>query len=204
MTRLLPPLPNHEWDNMQAMILKEQHIDFAKPRKPARLLSPDSLAEEEPLTATLKAGLVLDKPSRADKPAGMQRPHVINVKFMRRLYTRLLTLCCKLEYDEHHQKWTAVWGEPHKSISPKIYNLPTDESLFAGVDATGRVPIAPKQANSEAAPVVQPRNAQGDYLRFPFFTEYLPRTHPMRKELEAWKRKRAAASASERAAPTGR
>ncbi|KAH7341201.1 hypothetical protein BKA66DRAFT_434664 [Pyrenochaeta sp. MPI-SDFR-AT-0127] len=196
MTRLLPPLPNHEWDHLHAMVSKEKHIGFAKPRKPARLLHGHPPTQGESFTASLKEQLALNKPSRADKPAGMQRPHVINVKFMRRLYARLLVLCCKLEYDQPHRSWKAVWGEPQKSISPKIYNLPTDESFFAGVDAAGQLPTAPKPSASGIGPPNQLRPAKGDYVRFPFFTEYLPKTHPMRKELDDWKRRRAAVSGS--------
>ncbi|CAO2653799.1 Nn.00g032100.m01.CDS01 [Neocucurbitaria sp. VM-36] len=195
LTTLLPPLPNEEWDHLHAIIMREKHVDFAKRRKPGRMLNPESKNDDERFTTTAEEGLALHTPSRADKPAGMQRPHTINVKFMRRLYTKLLMLCCKLDYDHEHKRWKATWGAPMKAINPKIFTAPTDESLFAGVDAKGRIPRTPKKHdNVETGPAMQPRNAKGEYVRFPFFASYLPKTHPMRKELDRWKKKRAAAA----------
>ncbi|KAF1850804.1 uncharacterized protein K460DRAFT_22360 [Cucurbitaria berberidis CBS 394.84] len=194
MTRLLPPLPNDEWDNMHAMILKERHISFAKQRKPGLALHPESVSDEERFATSVEQGLALDRPSRADKPAGMHRPHTINAKFMRRLYTKILTLCCKLEYDYEHKSWRAIWGDPMNRISPKIYAVPIDESLFAGVDARGQAPKTPKKPTNDAGPKIPPRNAKDEYVHFPFFAEYLPKDHPIRRELDAWKRKRAAAA----------
>ncbi|KAL6702452.1 hypothetical protein ACN47E_001843 [Coniothyrium glycines] len=140
LTRLLPPLPTEEWNAIRAMIAGEKHIDFAKPRVRALDSAPSQVSAEAQFEAFLNAGLTLDRPSKADRPWGVQRPHAINVKFMRRLYTRILLLCCKLEYDEEHKQWRAVWGDPSKAIKPKLYNLAeTDASLFAGVDTSGRI-----------------------------------------------------------------
>jgi hypothetical protein len=129
----------------------------------------------------------------------MWRPHNITAQYMRRLYSRILQLCCKVEYSDEHKHWVAVWGRPIQSISPKIYNAPTDASLFAGVDVQGRALKAPKAPKTQRTPVaehdskLQPRNDKGEYVRFPFFTELLPRDNPLRKDLEEWKKKRAAA-----------
>ncbi|KAF1939813.1 hypothetical protein EJ02DRAFT_245520 [Clathrospora elynae] len=195
MTRLLPPLPNPEWDNMHAMMVGDKQISLVKRRAPSLELSPRLTTEDQLFSKAVEEAIALDKPSRADRPAGMQRPHAITPKFMQRLYTRILTLCCKLEYDYEHKRWRAIWGEPIKSIKPSIYNAPTDQSLFAGVDATGRVPKAPKKHDFDKTAHVQPRTAGGEYIRFPFFAERLPEDNPLRKELDDWKRKRAAAAA---------
>ncbi|KAJ4364719.1 hypothetical protein N0V83_009316 [Neocucurbitaria cava] len=193
LSALLPPLPNDEWDNIRAMILKEKHISFAKRRKP--VLEPEP-ADEERFAIAIEEGLALYTPSRANKPAGLHRPHTINVKFMRRLYTRLLMLCCKLDYDVEHKKWRATWGDSMKGISPTIYTMPTDGTLFAGVDAAGRVPIPPKKSDNdvETDSVKKTRLHKEAYVRFPFFADYLPKTHPVRKDLDRWKKKRAAAA----------
>jgi hypothetical protein len=191
MTRVLPPLPNEEWDNVHAMIVGERRIGLVRRRARASDLS----SEEDAFTSTIEEAIALDRPSKADKPAGDQRPHAITPKFMRRLYTRILMLCCKVEYDDEHKRWKAIWGEPMKSIKPALYRAPTDASLFAGVDATGRIPAAPKKHQWDKSAHVQPRNAEGEYVRFPFFAEYLPEDNPLRKDLDEWKRKREAAAA---------
>jgi hypothetical protein len=63
-----------------------------------------------------------------------------------------------------------------------------------------KAPKAPKAPKSEfdntrkpKKEKVQPRNEKGEYVRFPFFTELLPQDNPLRKELDDWKKKRAAA-----------
>lgn len=192
MTRLLPPLPTEEWDKMHAMVVGGQRVSLVKRR--VRCPTSESATAEEGFASTIQHATALDKPSRADKPAGMQRPHTITPKFMRRIYARLLRLCCKIEYDSEQKRWKAIWGEPSKTLKPKIYQLPTDEALFAGVNAAGKIVRAPKQHAVDASTHVQPRDAEGNYVRFPFFAEYLPEDNPLRKELDEWKRKRRAAA----------
>jgi hypothetical protein len=195
MTRMLPPLPTEEWDNIRAMMVGDRKIGLVKRRGPGSVLNADSVTEDKLFASTVEEAIALDKPSRADKPAGMQRPHAITPKFMQRIYTKLLMLCCKVEWDDEQRRWKAIWGEPMKTIKPSLYNAPTDEILFAGVDATGKMPKTPKKHALDRSLHIQPRNSEGEYMRFPFFAEYLPESNPTRKELEEWKRKRAVAAA---------
>jgi hypothetical protein len=195
MTRMLPPLPTEEWDNIRAMMVGDRKIDLVRRRGCASVLSAEPVPEGESFASTVEEAIALNKPSRADKPAGIQRPHTINPRFMKRMYTKLLTLCCKVEYDHEQKRWKAIWGEPMKTIKPSLYNVHTDETLFAGVDTTGKIPKAPKKHLLDKSIHVQPRNAEGEYMRFPFFAECLPEDHPIRRELDEWKRKRAAAAA---------
>jgi hypothetical protein len=137
MTRLLPPLPNHEYDKLQAFIAGEKWIEFAKPRTRAVELRPQPRDEDALSKALIEEGLALDKPSKADRPSGIQRPHNITTRFMRRLYAKVLALSCKLEWNEERKRWFAVWG--NKTIKTKTYTTPVDEVLFAGVDTKGRL-----------------------------------------------------------------
>ena len=162
MTRMLPPLPTEEWDNIYAMMVGDRKIGLAKRRGHGTALNADPVTEDELFASTVEKGIALDKPSKADKPAGIQRPHAITTM---------------------------------KTIKPSLYNAPTDEMLFAGVDATGKIPRAPKKHALAKSLHVQPRNSEGEYMRFPFFAEQLPEDNPIRKELDEWKRKRAAAAA---------
>ncbi|KAL1795675.1 hypothetical protein ACET3X_005899 [Alternaria dauci] len=195
MTRILPPLPTEEWDNIRAMMVGDRKIGLTRRRGRGAALNADPLTEDQLFASTVEKGIALDKPSRADRPAGMQRPHAITTRFMQRMYTKLLILCCKLEWDGEQKRWKAIWGEPMKTIKPSLYNAPTDEMLFAGVDASGKIPSRPKKHALDKSLHVQPRNSEGEYMRFPFFTEYLPKNNPIRKELDEWKRKRAVAAA---------
>jgi hypothetical protein len=199
MTRFLPPLPTEEWDKLHAMINGTERVSLVKRRALGTVRAPETATEEERTLDAVSEGLSMAKLSKADRPAGMWRPHNITAQYMRRLYSRILQLCCKVEYSDEHKHWVAVWGRPTQSISPKIYNAPTDASLFAGVDEQGRAPKAPKAPKVQSMPTsvhdskLQPRNNKGEYVRFPFFTELLPRDNPLRKDLEQWKKKRAAA-----------
>jgi hypothetical protein len=192
MDRFLPPLPTAEWDRIHAMVYGKERISLVKRRTPVATSTVDV---EDPLQ-TISAGLRLDKLSKADRPGGMWRPHSITPKFMQRLYSRILQLCCKVEYNHERKQWNVVWGQAIQLIKPKIYNAPTDASLFAGVDAKGKLLQRPKTPKAEADTLVQPRNSKGEYVRFPFFAEYLPKDNPLRKELDEFKQKRVAASVS--------
>jgi hypothetical protein len=190
MSRLLPPLPKNEWDAIRAMSVGERRIGLVKRRAHAQDMNPEPIVEDALFASMIEEAIALDKLSTADKPAGRERPHAITPRFMQRLYTRILMLCCKVEYDHEHKRWKAIWGEPMKSVKPAIYLAPTDVSLFAGVDANGHIPKAPKKHVVDKSAHVQPRNAEGDYVRFPFFAEHLPESNPLRKDLDDWKRKR--------------
>jgi hypothetical protein len=190
MTRLLPALPVDEWDAIRAMSTAQQPISFAKRRTPIAESSPQPRSDHHRFEHMLHRHLAMDKLSRADKPVGVNRPHAVTARFMQRLYARLLVLSCKLEYDPTRKEWKAIWGEPTKNARPASYTAPVNDSLFAGVDDAGQVPRAPKK-DKKLPPKVQPRNEEGDYMRFPFFAEMLPATHPLRMELDEWKRKRA-------------
>jgi hypothetical protein len=196
MTRFLPPLPIEEWDKLYAMINGTERISLVRRRTPGIDRKSVPATEAERSLEAVADGLSMDKLSKADRPSGMWRPHNITAKFMRRLYSRLFQLCCKVEYSDDHKHWVAVWGRPIQSISPRIYEASTEASLFAGVDIQGKplkAPKTPKRSRSEFDTTMQPRNDKGEYVRFPFFTELLPRDNPLRQELDEWKKKRAAA-----------
>jgi hypothetical protein len=137
MTRLLPPLPKDEYDKLRALSVGEKWIEFAKPRTPAVQLRPEHKDEDALSRARIDEGLALDKLSKADRPRGIQRPHHITTRFMRRLYAKVLALSCKLDWNEERKKWFAVWGS--MTTKPKSYTALVDERLFAGVDTRGHL-----------------------------------------------------------------
>lgn len=147
LTRLLPPLPIAEWEDIRSMIAGEKPISLKQRRATAS--SPRvSLGEgDDQLERLVSQGITLDKPSRADKPAGKQRPHNIKPRFMRRLYAKLFALSCKVEYDEQRRMWKAIWGESMKFTKARVDTTPVDDLLFAGVDAKGNVLKASRPPN---------------------------------------------------------
>lgn len=193
MTRFLPPLPIEEWNHLDAMIKGTEKVSLVKRRKPARLSEAESAAEAKDPVDIVLSGLRMEKLSKADRSAGASPPHNINPRFMRRLYWRLLQLCCKVEYNEERKYWLPTWGQNTNPIRPGIYNAPTDDALFAGVDENGHKIRPGKKPKPDADPDLQPRNKKGEYVRFPFYTEYLPEDHPLQRDLKAWKKKRRAA-----------
>lgn len=182
MTRLLPPLPTEEWDNLRDMICRAKRVSIPKRRaRPA----------EHKMTDAISEGLALSKLSKADRPSRSLHPHVVTPRFMCRMYQRLLRLCCKLEFDTERKHWVATWGDAVQLHSNTLSST-ADASLFEGVDAHGRLPVTKKKQKVDPEQVreLQPRDSKGEYTHFPFYTEYLPERHPLHRELREWKRKR--------------
>ncbi|KAF2708606.1 hypothetical protein K504DRAFT_502631 [Pleomassaria siparia CBS 279.74] len=144
MGRLLPPLPNDEWDGLRALATGERWIEFAKPRVPAIELHVEPRDNQAHSMALIEAGLKLDKQSKADRPWGTERPHNITPRFMRRLYEKIWGYSCKLDWVESQGggRWNATWG--NKIIRTKSYSLPVDQDLFTGVDLSGKIARVPK------------------------------------------------------------
>ena len=186
MTRMLPPIPTDEWNDLHDMVHGGKSVSIVRRRAHATTPNPARPDVED----IISEGMRMDKLSKATRPAGMWRPHNITPRFMRRLYSRILQLCCKVEYDSERKHWVATWGEATQTIDPKIYQMSSDESLFAGVDARGNIPGKKVEPPVEHDRGLQPRNHKGEFVHFPFFTEFLPENNPLRRDLDEWKRKR--------------
>jgi hypothetical protein len=184
MTRLLPPLPNAEWDSLQAMIDGTQWISFVKRRTPAVRLDPTPVPDEAQFKQLLDEALTLNQPSKADRPAAIDRPRAITTRFMRRLYSKVLIYCCKLEWSEERSKWIVVWGSGLSSINPRIYSAPVADVLFSGVNQQGRLIREPSP--NHLAPE---KKSKRKHVMIPFFVDYLPKSHPLRAEADVFRDK---------------
>jgi hypothetical protein len=153
MEKILPPLPNDEWEELEA--LAKGKVRWAGPvprRSPAKPVSGSS--EEESMqsaAAVIDQALALHKPSKADRPAGHERPHDLTTRSMRRLYAHVFNHCCKLDYNEKKQRWEATWGNVGGELSP-TFTRPEDEVLFAGVDAQNKTSGRQKPQHSQQEP----------------------------------------------------
>jgi hypothetical protein len=182
MTRLLPPLPTEEFDEVQAMADGRKEISLVKRRSPAILLHPG----EEPSAADrfamlVQDALVLEKPNKADKRI---HPRRIDARFMRRMYAAVLSYCSKLEWNERYKKWDAVWGNRIRRMNSGIDSEALHGDLFAGVDEKGNVP---KEKQSELrsleGSLADHQKANGKKEQFtvvPFYIDFLPPDHPTR------------------------
>ncbi|KAF2639518.1 hypothetical protein P280DRAFT_470169 [Massarina eburnea CBS 473.64] len=198
---LLPPLPNEEWEAINAMIDGKKHISFAKRRTPVVTHDPEPVPEDA-FTAFVHDALALDKPSRADRPSGIQRPHNLTPRFMKRLYGKMFIYCCKLDWNEEQNKWQVTWGRGLNRMNSATYVAPVASSLFDGVDERGQI-VREKGKRRESAEPEEPgepdepeesqepgRKGKKKYQVVPFYVSFLPRDHPMRVETDKWRSER--------------
>ena len=198
MTRLLPPLPADEFDDLQSMANGTKRPSLPSRRSPAVDLHPvEEPSEAERLGELVHSALALEKPAKADQRVPGHTP---NLRLMKRLYTALLTVCCKLEWSEDFKKWNVVWGTRLLKL-----NAQSDvgaAQLFAGVDTAGKVlkerlvrrrdpeleerKAAERAITSENLEEYQKnRPKKGQYSTIPFYADYLPEGHPIRKAAKA-------------------
>ncbi|KAG9203384.1 hypothetical protein G6514_003038 [Epicoccum nigrum] len=196
MTRLLPPLPAAEWDRVDALSKGRQRIDFVKRRTPVAASAPPShdvaMAEETSLEQLVQRSLAMDKPTKVEKARSIGKSHLLTARYMQRMYLRLLSLSCKLEYNDTKKRWDVIWGDSSKGAKPASYTEPVDDVLFVGVNAKNGLVVRTCEKAEKVPPsrTPLPRNDDGHVQRFPFFAEQLPASHPMRRDLDVFKRQR--------------
>lgn len=141
MEKVLPPLPSEEWDQLAAQARGEVRWQGPVARRTPALPRDQTSSEGEIRydATAIKQGLALERPSKADRPVGDERPQKLTSRTMRRIYAKVLGYCCKLEYNEDRGRWRAVWPSAANSLST-VYTRPTEEVLFAGVDSQGKKP----------------------------------------------------------------
>lgn len=195
MTHLLPPLPPSEWDHIQAMIEGKKWFSFVKRRRPAADSTSHSGQGDQQFGDLVQEALALNKPSRGDCSADIDRPHNLNTRFMRRLYAKVLAYCCKLEWKEEHEKWKATWGTGLAGLNSSTSSVSTDTDLFAGVDAKGHILREPRPKTTERTPEEKKKRRQ-NFTIIPFYVDFLPKTHPIRKEADVFRQQQRAQWAS--------
>lgn len=198
MTRLLPPLPADEFDDIQQMAKGTKRPILPKRRSPAL----DLHLAEEPSEADrfgklVHDALALEKPAKVDQRVAGHTP---NLRLMKRLYIALLTVCSKLEWNDDFKKWNAVWGSRLLDLNAQLNAGAAD--LFAGVNTSGKVlkehlerrrdagaekrKAAERAMTSEKLEEYQRnRPKKEQYSTIPFYVDYLPADHPIRKAADA-------------------
>ncbi|KAF2196573.1 hypothetical protein GQ43DRAFT_335127, partial [Delitschia confertaspora ATCC 74209] len=146
MTRVLPPLPEEEWDRLKGLSRGTIQCEGIVPhRARGTVLTTEACLTKSPLDYThqagekiLQASIKVKKPSFAEMPRGRHRPHsTITRRSMRRLYAVIFSRCCKMEWDSERSKWVARWGSAKPQPLDRV--IPVEETFFAGVDKRGKL-----------------------------------------------------------------
>lgn len=137
MGKLLPPLPNAEWDHLKALATGESRWAGIVPRRKPAIESEQSEHQFISSQVAIEQAIALDKPSKADKRAEFHpATNNITTRRMRRLYAEVLSYCCKLEWDVTRRGWVSRWAP----TVPPVFNFAAGGALFSGVDEKGRPP----------------------------------------------------------------
>ncbi|KAF2272022.1 uncharacterized protein EI97DRAFT_437303 [Westerdykella ornata] len=137
MEKLLPPLPNAEWDHLKALATGEARWSGIVPRRTPAIASTQTDDRFVSSQVAIQQAIALDKPTKADKRAELQSStDSITARTMRRLYAEILSYCCKLEWDDTRSGWVSRWA----STVPPVFSCSVDDALFSGVDEKGRQP----------------------------------------------------------------
>ncbi|KAL1608564.1 hypothetical protein SLS60_003508 [Paraconiothyrium brasiliense] len=198
MTRFLPPLPLEEFDQIQAMANGKEKISLVKHRSPAvELQPPKELTEADRFAKLVQDALVLEKPSKADTCV---RPRRIDARFMRRMYTAILTYSSKLEWNDQYERWESVWGCRLNGMNSELNSGAHHDDLFAGVDEKGNLlkrhdselrqsSLAKEEENvkqflnsslSDYQKAKGKKSKKEKYTAVPFYVDFLPPDHPVR------------------------
>ncbi|OCK99768.1 uncharacterized protein K441DRAFT_601696 [Cenococcum geophilum 1.58] len=140
MEKVLPPLPNHEWDRLYGLAAGNIAWEGLIPRRPVGTdrSQTQRLGDSYLARQILENGLTFKTPSFADVPRGKDRPHNITKRFMRRLYARVSAQCCKLTWDPIRKTWQVEWGSL-KKLNPRPFSVPVDNFVFEGVNSKGKL-----------------------------------------------------------------
>jgi len=133
--KILPPLPEVEWNRLRD--LATGVIPFEKP--PPRRIPAGAPGKE---TALLHAAAFLKQSIRtAARPAKDARlhernRHIINARFMRRIWAGVWSQCPLMTYNGETMEWTIVWGGSRSAASRGLTGTAgkKDLELFEGLN----------------------------------------------------------------------
>lgn len=144
--KLMPPLPQTEWTRLTELVSGQIKWEGLPKRRPGRPLNPNQLcgpqleavldAEGSNLPfsvvrrAVLEDALLLSPLNK--RFLGRDRPHHLTLRYMRRLWTRVLSQSCVMAWDETYKKWVLTWGYKCSGF------MAENEAMFAGVDMHGK------------------------------------------------------------------
>ncbi|KFY13865.1 hypothetical protein V492_03007 [Pseudogymnoascus sp. VKM F-4246] len=133
--RVLPPLPEEEWDRLRDLATGAVEWDGA-PKRRTRVEVDEGEGRGLLSVEYLKAP-IRHAHSKVRKAEIDQREwHELTAKFMQRMYAKIWELCPKAHWDEELRDWVYAWGgtriaankPPPKNVAQR------DLSLFEGIE----------------------------------------------------------------------
>ena len=125
--RVMPPLPENEWDILRKMVVGETPFQGSVVRR-------GSSQEDE-------VGL---EAFRTDK-GQLSRPHELSPRYMRRLWAKIFQQCPLMKRNEKRPLgWDVVWPELKRDTAVGLDGAtePLDNGMFDGVDERGKIQVA--------------------------------------------------------------
>ncbi|KAM3086280.1 hypothetical protein ACMFMF_000233 [Clarireedia jacksonii] len=146
LSRILPPLPAHEWDRLESLALGRMPLEEPPPR---RIKSNDELKAYELDTVALSKRFLT--PSRAKKSSTTPTDHHNpDGRPLRRLYGKIWRLSAKMVRGEHTKELTITWGQDKSPAGAGLITQPSeiDMGFFEGLDVKeGSAPKAGKHGS---------------------------------------------------------
>ncbi|KAL9087081.1 MAG: hypothetical protein Q9159_003845 [Coniocarpon cinnabarinum] len=115
MEKSMPPLDAKEWDRLRLLALG-QHVPSSMRHKTAKLQGPILALDEDDenhLGDVLSDLSHLQKKLRTERDimtGARTRPHMVDARFMRRLWAQVFAICPKMSWDREKNRWRVVWG----------------------------------------------------------------------------------------------
>lgn len=142
--KLLPPLPELEWNRLRDLATGVIPFKGPPPRRPRA-----GVPGERP-EALLSDITFLKQPIRAaartNKDAQLQErdKHTIDARFMRRIWAGVWNQSPLMTYNGETMEWTIVWGGSRSAASQGLTGTAgrRDLELFAGMDELDQGPMA--------------------------------------------------------------
>jgi hypothetical protein len=134
--KLLPPLPEVEWNRLRDLATGVIPFKGPPPRRPRA--GPPGERSETLLSAVTFLKQPIRAAARADKEAQLQErnKHTIDARFMRRMWASVWSQSPLMTYNGETMEWTIVWGGGRSAASQGMIGTAgrKDLELFSGID----------------------------------------------------------------------
>lgn len=131
LAKALPPPPELEWEYLRQLATNQRTWPGPIPRRIYCGTQEDSKKYRSQLKIQTKDDVLAEalKPTRK---GGLERPHHLTPRFMKRLYQEVFTECPNMEWSEQTAKWRVTWGSKFLAKVPKnaAANIQLGQSLL--------------------------------------------------------------------------
>ena len=110
MDKTLPPLPHAEWERLKRLSIGEetpQHLHSSPAprdsRRNSRIDLHVILSSQDDYSRAMHQ-------AKVENTGGRSKPHVLNARFMRRLWAQVFAICPKMDWDAQRKVWRVEWG----------------------------------------------------------------------------------------------